>query len=149
MSSSANTRTAGERTGCGNQHNVKTEGSSMQRDPVCGMSVDPATAKHRLQHEGVKYVFCSDGCLTKFQASPDAFVKASGNTDISRATLPAVTATPASDHGVQWTCPMHPQIVRDAPGLCPVSGTAVEPMPVPADMQPTAELTTRSRGLCV
>ena len=43
-------------------------------DPVCGMRVDRASAKHRAMHEGTEFVFCSAGCQNKFEADPEAYV---------------------------------------------------------------------------
>ena len=44
--------------------------SATVRDPVCGMTVDPATSKHRFDHHGETFHFCSAGCRTKFAADP-------------------------------------------------------------------------------
>ena len=100
------------------------------KDPVCGMSVDPATGKHHCGHGGKTYYFCSDGCLRKFQADPESFLSAAHKDESE--SLPK---------GTQYTCPMHPEIVRDAPGDCPICGMALEPMGVPAaDEGPNPEL---------
>ena len=48
------------------------------RDPVCGMSVDPASAKHKAEHEGTAYYFCSGGCRDKFAAEPARYLGAVG-----------------------------------------------------------------------
>ena len=45
------------------------------KDPVCGMTVDPATAKHTLEHAAKTYYFCSKGCKAKFDANPGQFTK--------------------------------------------------------------------------
>ena len=86
-------------------------------DPVCGMTVKvtPETLSHR--HDGKDFHFCSAGCRTKFKADPEPYLK------------PKAERPPAdAPEGVQWTCPMHPEIVRDAPGSCPICGMALEPM---------------------
>jgi Cu+-exporting ATPase len=88
-------------------------------DPVCGMRVTIATAKHRLEHAGQAFYFCNPKCLAKFQADPDKYIG-------PRASEPPVPSA-ASDTPVEWTCPMHPQIVRDRPGPCPICGMALEP----------------------
>ncbi|MFI4947692.1 MAG: heavy metal translocating P-type ATPase [Alphaproteobacteria bacterium] len=88
----------------------------MATDPVCGMSVDPVTARHHAEHGGTQYFFCGARCLERFTAAPAQFVGA---------TRPPVPAAPGTG---QWTCPMHPQIVRDGPGSCPICGMALEPM---------------------
>ncbi|MHB8311325.1 MAG: YHS domain-containing protein, partial [Metallibacterium sp.] len=74
-------------------------------DPVCGMRVDPATAKHRSEHAGATYFFCNPRCKEKFDADPAQYLRPTG------AAPPA--AAPA---GTIWTCPMHPEIRRDHPG---------------------------------
>ncbi|MBV8738366.1 MAG: heavy metal translocating P-type ATPase [Alphaproteobacteria bacterium] len=87
-------------------------------DPVCGMTVDPATAKHRVEHAGHNYFFCSAHCREKFTAEPTRYLSAPH---------PAPAAL-AKVSEVLWTCPMHPQIVREEPGSCPICGMALEPM---------------------
>ncbi len=86
-------------------------------DPVCGMSVDPATAQYRAEHSGREYVFCGPRCRERFLAEPARFAAAT--------TPPAPTAV---SEGTRWTCPMHPEVVRDEPGPCPLCGMALEPM---------------------
>jgi Cu+-exporting ATPase len=77
------------------------------------------TSPHRTEHAGKQYRFCSAGCLAKFERDPARYV-ADGAASVA-APLPAAPA------GVQWTCPMHPEIIRDAPGSCPICGMALEP----------------------
>ncbi|MHC1547243.1 heavy metal translocating P-type ATPase [Phyllobacterium sp. K27] len=92
------------------------------------MIVDRATAKHFLQHEGEKYYFCSAGCMAKFEKAPQDYL----------GDRPAPKAMPA---GTQYTCPMHPEIVKDGPGSCPICGMALEPMGIPTgDEGPNPEL---------
>ena len=88
-------------------------------DPVCGMKVDPERAAGSAVHDGRTYYFCGKGCLAKFTADPERY--AAGRAS------PPPAATPAARAG-QWTCPMHPQIVRDGPGDCPICGMALEPV---------------------
>jgi YHS domain-containing protein len=90
-------------------------------DPVCGMTVDPATATHSAEHAGHSYFFCSTTCQEKFAADPARYI-ASPRGGASGA------ATPTKVGEVLWTCPMHPQIVRNEPGSCPICGMALEPM---------------------
>src|SRR5215831_14169297 len=87
------------------------------RDPVCGITVDPAVAKHRAEHAGHSYVFCGARCEEKFTADPARYAVSS----------PRGRALAAAGE-VLWTCPMHPQIVRTEPGNCPICGMALEPM---------------------
>ncbi|HTV90222.1 MAG TPA: heavy metal translocating P-type ATPase [Stellaceae bacterium] len=86
-------------------------------DPVCGMRVDPATARHRSGYAGREYLFCGARCRERFDAEPQRFIGA----DI----LAAAAVTP---EGASWTCPMHPEIVREAAAACPICGMALEPM---------------------
>ena len=46
----------------------------MAKDPVCGMDVDPATAKHTSQHQGQNYYFCAPGCKKAFDADPAKYL---------------------------------------------------------------------------
>jgi Cu+-exporting ATPase len=97
-------------------------------DPVCGMTVDPATAKHKAGHKGRDYYFCSAACKTKFQANPEKYLEAS-----------AKPAEPAAA-GAIYTCPMHPEIRQVGPGSCPICGMALEPLTVTAESGPNHEL---------
>lgn len=105
--------------------------SPKARDPVCGMKVGPDTP-HRHTHEGHEVLFCSAGCTAKFAADP------------ARYTQPNA-APEAVPEGAQWTCPMHPEIVRDGPGACPICGMALEPMTPSADAGPNPELAGMTR----
>ena len=94
-------------------------------DPVCGMAVD-IESPHHLHHEGENYRFCSTGCLAKFEASPADFLGEGGATHTAHAA--SATAAPAGARAGQWTCPMHPEVLRDEPGDCPLCGMALEPV---------------------
>ena len=100
------------------EHTSHSE-TAQAKDPVCGMSVDPAAAKHSCDHEGKTYYFCCGGCLQKFQADPDSYLN---ETERPAGPPPA---------GAQYTCPMHPEVRQEAPGDCPECGMALEPMTVP------------------
>ena len=100
------------------------------KDPVCGMQVTPGRGKPQREHEGVTYHFCSQKCHDKFAADPAHYVSGAHREQAQDAAK-----------GTQYTCPMHPEIVRDAPGECPKCGMALEPMGVPApDDGPNPEL---------
>ena len=102
------------------------------------MSVDRATARHFLKHEGEKFYFCSAGCKAKFEADPATYRYGS---------RPAPKPMPK---GTQYTCPMHPEVVSDNPGYCPKCGMALEPMGVPpADEGPNPELIDFTRRLWI
>ncbi|WP_296282251.1 heavy metal translocating P-type ATPase [Pseudoxanthomonas sp.] len=98
-------------------HHAHAKDASGTVDPVCGMQVDPATTPHQAEHAGNAYHFCSSGCRAKFLADPMRYLNPVGP-------APAAVAPP----GTQYTCPMHPEIVRDIPGTCPLCGMALEPM---------------------
>src|SRR4051794_17011537 len=76
-------------------------------DPVCGMKVDPATSKHRFDHGGQTFHFCSAGCRTKFAADPAKYLAPP-----APASVPAMVAHKSAIH----TCPMHPEIRQQGPG---------------------------------
>jgi Cu+-exporting ATPase len=101
-------------------------------DPVCGMKVDPHTAKHRHTHQGQPYYFCSAGCRTKFIDDPAKYL----------GDRPAAAPVP---EGTIYTCPMHPEIRQVGPGACPICGMALEPELVSADSGPNAELIDMTR----
>ena len=84
-------------------------------DPVCGMTVNPATAAGQADYKGKTYYFCSQHCLHAFKANPGKFLGKKAE------------AAPA-DSGAQYTCPMHPEIVQLGPGSCPKCGMALVPM---------------------
>jgi len=100
------------------------------------MTVDPAKAKHRAEHAGHSYLFCSARCREKFMADPARYTIAS-----PRPRGPIAVAAGE----VLWTCPMHPQIVRQEPGNCPICGMALEPMTPAADDAANPELRDMSR----
>jgi len=106
-------------------------------DPVCGMTVDPGSALART-YEGQTYYFCSEHCARSFDAEPDRFA---AETDSGVAAGPADEASA----GVEYTCPMHPEIRRPGPGSCPICGMALEPVTVTADTGRSAELVDMTR----
>uniref|UniRef100_UPI0002E1F037 heavy metal translocating P-type ATPase n=1 Tax=Bradyrhizobium sp. (strain ORS 278) TaxID=114615 RepID=UPI0002E1F037 len=109
----------------GHEHHAHDAAKVM--DPVCGMSVDPATSKHRFDHQGHTFHFCSAGCRTKFAADPATYLE-------TRAPPPEMPA------GTIYTCPMHPQIRQEGPGTCPICGMALEPDVISLDDAPNPEL---------
>jgi Cu+-exporting ATPase len=119
--------------GCKSKFITEPEAYLEAIDPVCGMKVDRASAKHFLRHEGEKYYFCSAGCLAKFENAPQDYL----------GDRPAPQPMPA---GTQYTCPMHPEIIRDGPGSCPICGMALEPAGIPTgDEGPNPELVDFTR----
>jgi heavy metal translocating P-type ATPase len=113
-------------------HHRPTEPEGV-RDPVCGMTVDPHTAKHRHTHEGRPYYFCCARCRERFIAEPARYL------------TPQAAAAPAVPAGAIYICPMHPEVRQPRPGPCPICGMALEPEIVSADAQPNPELADMTR----
>jgi Cu+-exporting ATPase len=126
---------------------MSTEPSAVatEKDPVCGMSVNPATAKHSHTHQGKTYYFCCAGCKEKFQADPEKYLsrdvppKSSGAT-ILQMPAPADSAvhnhtkptskvsTGSGGNAVPaYVCPMCPEVRASKPGACPSCGMSLEP----------------------
>ncbi|PHZ85184.1 heavy metal translocating P-type ATPase [Paremcibacter congregatus] len=116
-------------------HSPKESHSSPQtvKDPVCGMDVTISTARHMTTHDHQEYYFCSARCEEKFTNDPTDYLNE----------RPPAEEMPA---GTQYTCPMHPEIIRDEPGDCPKCGMALEPMGIPTgDEGPNPELVDFTR----
>ena len=110
------------------------------KDPVCGMSVDPETAKHRTMFEGKPVFFCSSRCKERFEAEPRKFMAQP---------VEAPRPEPAAPAGTIYTCPMDPEIRQIGPGTCPICGMALEPeMPGEAE-GPNPELVDFKRRLWI
>ena len=114
----------------------KERSSDQAKDPVCGMSVTMSAEARQADYDGETFYFCSDNCQTKFKADP-----------IYYATGKATDRTMTPQADAQYTCPMHPEIVRDEPGACPICGMALEPM-LPSD-EPSEELTDFTRRMWI
>ncbi len=117
-------------------HTTEPAAEAPAKDPVCGMSVDPATARHRREHGGKTYWFCSGRCAERFESAPEAYLGG---------------GPPAAERAVPkdalYTCPMHPEIEQVGPGDCPICGMALEPKTVTLDAGPSAELVDMTRRL--
>jgi P-type Cu+ transporter len=124
-----------DHAGNGREHDRTREG---MRDPVCGMTVDPETSKHRFEYRGETFHFCSSGCRTKFTANPQKYLDRSKPQE--NASVP---------EGSIYTCPMHPEIRQAGPGSCPICGMALEPDVVSLDATPNPELADMSRRLWI
>ncbi|HEY8413866.1 MAG TPA: YHS domain-containing protein, partial [Pyrinomonadaceae bacterium] len=105
-------------------------------DPVCGMTVDPQNAAGHFEYKGETYYFCSTHCLHKFRQQPESFLNkpSSPTVQLTRRhekgiAEPGLKATiePRPKDKLEYTCPMHPEVIRDAPGFCPICGMALEP----------------------
>jgi P-type Cu+ transporter len=102
-------------------------------DPVCGMTVDPATPL-RTEYGGTTYYFCAPSCLAKFRAEPDRYLQPKSDAPPTMAELDAI-----------YTCPMHPEVRQQGPGACPFCGMALEPAMVTLDEGPNVELIDMTR----
>ena len=106
-------------------------------DPVCGMKVGIASAKYRIVESGEDIYFCSKRCRKKFTADPNSYRQGS----IEPKPMPA---------GMRYTCPMHPEIIQEGPGTCPICGMALEPMGVlPDEEGPNPELVDFTRRFLI
>ncbi len=108
-----------------------------EKDPVCGMMVDPEKAAGKVEHDGKTYYFCSARCVERFRNEPEKFLAAPGTAGMEHKAAPA--AVPAVAKNVRYTCPMHPEIVQIGPGTCPKCGMALEPMDMLAGEQADPE----------
>ena len=129
------------------------------KDPVCGMSVDPAKAAGKVEHSGKTHYFCSKRCAERFAQDPEKFLAAPGTAGMERSHAQGHAYSHAPAHGqkqsemqhapdaagpnpplasnaqgVRYTCPMHPEVVQIGPGTCPICGMALEPMDVFAEV---------------
>ena len=126
-------------------------------DPVCGMTVDPARARHSYVYGTTPYYFCSAGCREKFAAEPSAWL-ARGPKGMPHTAQPlkirgprvkseAPTGASPLAEDIEYTCPMHPEIVRRGPGACPICGMALEPRTMTAEVPENHELREMTRRL--
>ena len=132
----------------------------MERDPVCGMQVDPASARAKSEHSGRTYFFCCAGCATKFEAAPEKYLQprpapavpsltvisaAPASRPVRTPTASSVPQPSAAAASVEYTCPMHPEVVTRAPGACPICGMALEPRTFTTEEEPSQELQDMTR----
>jgi P-type Cu+ transporter len=123
------------------------ESSTFEHDPVCGMNVNPTTAKHRHQHAGKNYYFCCAGCIEKFKSDPNNYLnappKSSGQIPLGAPkplaqllTLQSVPRPAGTAPATAYVCPMCPEVRESKPGACPSCGMGLEPE-IPAAGTPT------------
>ena len=104
------------------------------KDPVCGMNVEPDEAAARAEWEGETFHFCSQRCREKFIADPEKFLREEEKPEAGREGV----------EGREYTCPMHPEVVQQGPGSCPICGMDLEPKEVTAEEE-SAELRSMRR----
>ena len=120
------------------------------KDVVCGMTIDPAKAAGSSDYNGQTYYFCGKGCKTKFDADPEKYLApkpdapAHAHGHQAHQHRPPAPVTPGGPD-VEYTCPMHPEIVQIGPGSCPICGMALEPRTVSLDEGPNPELVDMTR----
>ncbi len=123
--------------------------NELEIDPICGMSVDPNRAAGSYEYEGKTYYFCSTHCLHRFREDPKQFLQKSALPVVQIQSKPQPQPQPQSRPGQKYTCPMHPEIVRDAPGSCPICGMALEPVTVSLEDEENPELVDMTRRFWV
>lgn len=115
-----------------------------EKDPVCGMQVQPDRAAGKTEFKGKAYYFCALGCKKKFESDPDRYLQpkpAAQLTHLTTISMPgtaprqeaAAPAETAATAALEYTCPMHPEIRRKGPGSCPKCGMALEPVEATAE----------------
>ncbi|CAN5448449.1 heavy metal translocating P-type ATPase [soil metagenome] len=112
---------------------IDTEGTHV--DPVCKMLVRPSTAAATQDHNGETYYFCAVACKNKFEADPDKYLNPQEPYD--------------QPLGIEYTCPMHPEVVQIGPGSCPKCGMALEPMVISLEDTPDPEFIDMKRRLAI
>jgi P-type Cu+ transporter len=119
----------------------------LETDPVCGMKVDPATARGGShEHAGKTYHFCNPRCRERFAASPEHWLKSGPSAAAMGAPGPAtVPPAPAAGERVEYVCPMDPEVLETKPGPCPICGMALEPRTVSLAEERNPELEDMTR----
>jgi P-type Cu+ transporter len=107
---------------------MRIDKSGTHIDPICKMLVSPETAAGKYDFEGETYYFCSVGCLNKFRQNPQNFLEERKEEKLY-----------ATNQGIEYTCPMHPEIVQIGAGTCPICGMALEPKVLTLDDAPDPE----------
>jgi len=130
-----------------NEMSIAQSVEALAIDPVCGMTVSLKTAAGSFEHNGQTYYFCSPHCVAKFQSKPETFLNKSAAPMMTQPV--GMQRAKPSQKTASFTCPMHPEIVRDAPGSCPICGMALEPRTVSLDEEESPELTKMSRRFWV
>ena len=104
--------------------------TKQEKDPVCGMNVDPKNAVAKSEYNGKKYYFCCTHCKTKFDADPESYL--GGNKPREKAV--------SEGANVKYTCPMHPEVISDKLEDCPICGMVLEPMEISVEDTENPEL---------
>lgn len=108
------------------------------KDVVCGMDVSEDSEYQSTYHHKT-YYFCSEHCKGKFDTSPEAYLSTEDAEDPEDAKKTEDTKScpdgscDISPGVTQYTCPMHPEIIKDGPGSCPICGMSLEPVMATAE----------------
>ncbi len=114
-----------------------------QVDPVCKMLVLPESAAASYEHNGKTYYFCMPGCRDKFAAEPGKYLEGENGRQGTEEREESAIHDPQS--AIEFTCPMHPEIVQIGPGTCPICGMALEPKEISLDDTPDHEFIDMKR----
>ncbi len=122
-------------------HSIQAKGTAHRNDPaldpVCGMTVNPATAAGSFAHDGETYFFCSPHCVDAFRRDPARFLSGTGVAPVGHVQDARATIEPRHHQPVpqpiqiarrKFTCPMHPEVHQSAPAACPKCGMGLEPL---------------------
>lgn len=126
-------------------HHVSESVTGKARDPVCGMTVDPATSKYRFEHAGKEFYFCSAGCRGKFIDDPARYLNPTEVPPPRPVPTPTYECAVCDIPALIYTCPMHPEVRQDHPGACPICGMALEPVAPTVRTGENAELRDMQR----
>jgi Cu+-exporting ATPase len=116
-------------------------------DPVCGMKVDSQRAAGSFVYKGQTYYFCALGCREKFKTDPKKYLAPQPIAPIGM--QHGQSKPPTNPLTSDYTCPMHPEVVRDAPGSCPICGMALEPRTATLEEEKNPELVDMTRRFWV
>jgi P-type Cu+ transporter len=135
------------------QHNTLQVlgGGVREKDPVCGMAVDPLRAAGKHDHIGTTYYFCSTRCAERFAKEPEKYLASPGTLGMAEtlAAKPGDQVQAVATKSAMYTCPMHPQIMQVGPGNCPICGMALEPVEVLAEPEVDPEYASMRRRFWV
>jgi Cu+-exporting ATPase len=120
------------------QQTPAVTGAAAAIDPVCGMTVQPATAAGSYEYQGKTYYFCATSCLAKFRAEPIHYLTP------PEQHIPRVMPVPSSGV-VEYICPMDPEVLETQPGACRICGMALEPKVVSLEDERNPELEDMTR----
>jgi Cu+-exporting ATPase len=126
-------------------HHPRDASGAAVKDPVCGMNVVPDQAAGSVDHDGRTYHFCSRHCIEKFRADPGRYAGVGHHAHRAEPGAGHAATASVAAPGTTYTCPMHPEIIRDRPGSCPICGMALEPLTIAADAEVDPELADMSR----